>query len=182
MTWTKLGSEYADQCADVDLSDAAFRTHTEALAYLYKIERYDCTFNKAAVRRFATSSAAASAITELVDHGFWNDHGSRYEVCHHADVVQDSLDAQNAKRDRDKAAQQRAREKKAKAAENSGSEPGVSDRVSADTRQTDRQTGKHLEASGYQLCPHGVPEGSKPDSYFTNGMSCSACARERKSA
>lgn len=178
MTWRKTGSEFDDECADINLSDAAYRTHQEAIGFVYRIESDACTFAKSAVRRFATSDHSTTAIKELLDHGFWKDRDDRYEVVHHADVIRESLHAQAAKRDRDRAAQQRSRERRSKYQD----PPPVSADVSADTRQTDRQTDRHLGAGMTQTCKHGVRGGSKPDSWFTDGMACSDCARERKGA
>jgi hypothetical protein len=178
MTWRKTGIEFDDQCADVDLSDHAYRTHMEAIGYIYKTRADDCLVNKGALRRFATSDKAREGIKELIDHGFWRDRSTHYEVVHHADVIAESLAAQAAKKERDRNAQKAARERKAKAE----SAPEVSADVSADTRQTDRQTDKQLESRSEENCQHGIPMGDKPDSWFSEGMACADCARERKGA
>ena len=41
MTWAKFGVEFRDECAEAGLTDAEFRTHAEALMYLYGIESKD---------------------------------------------------------------------------------------------------------------------------------------------
>ena len=178
MTWRKTGAEFDDECAAVDLSDAAYRTHMEAIGYVYKMKDHDCKVPKSSLRRFATSKNAEQAIAELVAVGFWVDRGPHYVVAHHGDVIADSLDAQQAKRDRDRKAQQAHRDRLAKRQ----ATQGVSADVIADTRQTDRQTDKQLGGRPQAVCQHGTPEGSKPDTWFPEGMACSACARERKSA
>ena len=53
MTWQKLGTEFPDDCAEANLSDAAFRTHVEAIGYLYGQENFECTVKKSTVRRWA---------------------------------------------------------------------------------------------------------------------------------
>lgn len=176
MTWRKTGTEFDDECANVGLSDEAYRTHQEAIGFIYKIEADTCRFAKAALRRFATSERVTSAIKELLDHGFWREHPNQYEVCHHADVIRDSLHAQQAKRDRDRAAQRRAREKK----EKGSSERDVSGDVSADTRQTDRQTDKHLETGPRdRLCMHGMSNGAEVDPWTKEAL-CDRCEENRK--
>ncbi len=150
----------------------------EAIGYVYKMKDHTCKVPKSSLRRFATSKGAEQAIVELIAVGFWADRGAHYEVIHHGDVIADSLDAQQAKRERDRKAQQAHRERQAK----KESAQGVSGDVSADTRQTDRQTDKHLGGRPQGVCKHGISEGSKPDSWFSEGMACSECARERRSA
>lgn len=183
MTWRKTGVEFDDQCADVEMTDAAYRTHMEAIGYLYKTESQTGRITNSAIRRFATSSAAPAAIKELCDVGFWANRGSHYEVIHHAEVIAESLDAQTAKRDRDRAAKQRQRAKQAPKTEG-GPEPDVSGGVSADTRQTDRQTSKHLGRRSMTTCEHGIPNGQtvEPWSDEQGQLVCSDCTRERKGA
>lgn len=180
MTWTKLGSEFADECATVDLSDAAFRTHVEAIAFIYDVTAEDCRFPKRAVRRFATSEKATAAISELCAHGWWADRETHFEVLHHADVIVDSLHAQSAKKDRDRAAKQRQRAKEDKPPKSSD----VSADVSADPRQTDRQTDKHLGPESIQTCQHGIRNGQmkEPWPVEKGQLLCADCTRERKTA
>lgn len=111
MTFTKLGTEFSDECADVDLSDSAFRTHTEAIQWLFNIERLDCHIPKHLVRRFAGSHRYEDAIRELVAHGFWRDAGNFYLIVHHDSVIRGGIVAQQKKRERDQKAQARARKK-----------------------------------------------------------------------
>lgn len=181
MTWTKLGAEFSDDCAEVDLSDAAYRTHVEAIQYLYNIKATSCRFSKRSVRRFATSENSAAAIKELLDQGWWIDLGTRYEVVHHADVVRESLEAQTAKKERDKKAQQARRDRKAKDEANAPSTPNVSADVIADTRQTDRQTSSY-KGGTKTTCKHGVPNGDQLEPWSDHGLVCAACTREARGA
>lgn len=132
MTWCKLGAEFDDECAAAGLSDAAYRTHVEAIGFLYRVERYDCRIPKHLIRRFAGSTAYDIAIKELVKIGYWREEDEAYFVMHHRDVVRQSLVAQQAKRSRDRTAQAKKRARQ--------SQKDVSADVSAATdRQTDKQ-------------------------------------------
>lgn len=135
MTWTKLGVEFFDECAEAGLSDAAVRTHTEALSYLFRVESSDMRVRRNLIPRFAGSTEWQTAVAELIESGFWRNEGTSVRVLHHGDVFRSSLAAQQKKRDRDKRAQQKAR--------------SISGVVSADVsagisgdadRQTDLQT------------------------------------------
>ncbi|HEY1319560.1 MAG TPA: hypothetical protein VGF32_04905 [Streptosporangiaceae bacterium] len=105
MTWTKTGSEFSDECAAAAISDSAYRTHHEAIGWLYQIEDTTLRIRKGLIRRFAGSDLWESAAKELADAGFWRDHGDAWEILHHADVIRQSIAAQQQKRDRDKRAQ-----------------------------------------------------------------------------
>lgn len=179
MTWRKTGQEFDDECAVVEMSDAAYRTHQEAIGFIYKMKNEACEITKGSVRRFAASPHAQEAIKELIALGFWRDHGSHYEVVHHADVIADSLHAQAAKKERDRRAQKAARERKAKAEQ----PQNVSADISADTRQTDRQTDKQLGAGPTSVCKHGTPNGHKVEPWSDVGaLVCGRCEQERRSA
>lgn len=106
MTWAKYGTEFYDQLAESsirdDLNDAAQLTHTQAIHHIYSTERMDLTFKKRNLLRFASSPMAEEAAAELVRVGLWKDHGDTYEVVHHADVIRQSLAAQQKKRANDK--------------------------------------------------------------------------------
>ncbi len=137
MTWTKLGDEFSDECANTGLSDAAYRTHVEAIAWLYRVERMDLQIPKHLLRRFVGSEDWESAVHVLVGLGWWRDRGDHYQVVHHEDVIRQSIAAQQAKRTRDKKAQADKRRRD----DRKGSK--VSDAVSADViPDTDSQTDK----------------------------------------
>jgi hypothetical protein len=133
VTWTKLGAEFNSECARAALSDAAYRTHCEAIGWLYEVEETSCRIPKRLFRRFAGSDDAEVAVGELTGAGFWRDAGAVWVVVHHAGVVRQSIAAQQDKRGRDAKAQRRRRRK-------------VSADISADVAaesvaaQSDRQT------------------------------------------
>jgi len=143
MTWTKTGSEFPDDAFNVELSDAAYRTHHEAITYLFKLERTDCYIRTDEVRRFAGSPHTDMAVTDLVSQGWWQVKGQGYEVVHNGDNIRSGIAAQQSKRARDKEAQAAARKRK------KGRKP-VTD-VSADiSADTDSQTNRHLEGDQKQ--------------------------------
>lgn len=139
MTWTKLGVEFFDDCANAGLTDAAARTHAEAIGWLYRIERSDLRIPKHLVRRFAGSDQADTAAKDLVALGFWSDDGDAYVVEHHAEVIRQSMAAQLAHRERERIRQQKKR--------SVGSKVGTN--VAA--TQTDRQTSSALDGD-QQVC------------------------------
>ena len=104
VTWSKYGAEFWDDLANVGLSDAAARTHAEAIGWIYRVEQTELTIGRHLVRRFAGSSAWQSAVVELVSAGYWRESDGAYEIVHHADVIRASIAAQQVKRDRDKRA------------------------------------------------------------------------------
>jgi hypothetical protein len=135
VTWTKLGDEYSDELAQADISDAAYRTHTEAIGWLYRVERPDLQIPKRLVRRFAGSPEYETAIKELITRGLWADRDDHYEVLHHATVIRQSIAAQQAKRESDRQRQARHRAKRPDAT------PDVTrDGTPEVTGYTDRQT------------------------------------------
>lgn len=137
MTWTKLGDEFSDECANTGLSDAAYRTHVEAIAWIYRVERMDLHIPKHLLRRFVGSEQWESGVRDLVALDWWRDGVDHYELLHHADVIRQSIAAQQSKRARDKKAQS---DKRRRDEARTGS---VSDAVSADViPDTDRQTDK----------------------------------------
>jgi hypothetical protein len=135
MTWTKLGSEYSNNLFNDGLSDAAYRTHSEAIQWVYDNELTDCRFAKNCLQRFAGSERRGDAAEELIRAEYWRDDGSHYVLLHHAEVIRQSLAAQQAKRDGDRARQQRHRTKKTTIT------PGVTRDITDDDAetQTDKQ-------------------------------------------
>jgi len=161
MTWTKLGDEFSDECANTGLSDAAYRTHVEAIAWLYRVERMDLHIPKHLLRRFVGSEDWENAVQVLVALGWWRDRGDHYQVVHHEDVIRQSIAAQQAKRSRDKKAQaDKRRRDEAKSS-------SVSDGVSADViPDTDRQTDKAL--TGSRDLPSDPRYWKRPDEMTTS--------------
>jgi hypothetical protein len=130
VTWAKFGAEYFDQCAEAGLTSDAFRVHTEAIGWLYRINRdnvKDLSIPDRSIRKFANVDEYDAAVAQLVRVGFWRDEGTHFVLVHHADVVKSSLVAQRAKLDRDRKAQQNRR-----ARPNLKPGEGVSADVSAD--------------------------------------------------
>jgi hypothetical protein len=80
MTWTKLSDDFTDDCHS--LSDAAFRTHVEALIWTMRRETggYITAHD---IRRFAESPHAEMAVSELVAVGWWEIEGQGYRIRHH---------------------------------------------------------------------------------------------------
>jgi hypothetical protein len=81
MVWTKLNDTYSDDCAT--LSDAAFRTHTEALNWTMRRET-EGRITRRDLRRFAETDDPDKAVAELVDMEWWEDHdsGDGWQVVH----------------------------------------------------------------------------------------------------
>lgn len=132
VTWVKLGQEFWDECAGTGLSDAAVRTHGEAIGWVYRIEQTNLVIRKNLVPRFAGSPQWEFGIAELIQVGYWQDRGDSYVIVHHADVIRASITAQQLLRDRNKRSQQAHRKR--------SSEQGVSADVSAaPVSQTDSQ-------------------------------------------
>jgi len=135
MTWAKYGAEFWDECANAELSDAAARTHAEAIGWVYRVERTDLRIPKHLVRRFVGSPQWDVAVRDLVAAGFWQDSGDAYVVVHHGDVIRASIAAQRLKRERDKRSQRQWRKRNI--------DPDVSGDVSAYAdSQTDSQEEK----------------------------------------
>jgi hypothetical protein len=82
VTWVKVSDDFPDDCARVELSDAAFRTHMEGLCWVMRRETGG-HIDDLDVRRFAESERAADAIEELIDAGFWTRTDGGYVVVHH---------------------------------------------------------------------------------------------------
>jgi hypothetical protein len=78
MTWTKLSDDFTDDCWT--LSDSAYRLHTDGLVWSNR-KLLDLMIPKDEVRRFAKN---ADAVPELIDGGWWTDHGTYFRIEHHA--------------------------------------------------------------------------------------------------
>jgi len=111
VTYAKFGSEFPDCLAAAGLSDAAFRTHAEAIMWVYHVEAWNLRVPKHMLRRIAASIDAEAAVKELTAAGYWADDGEAWVIRHHAAVIHASLTAQAAKRERDRKAQHRHRER-----------------------------------------------------------------------
>lgn len=80
MTWLKTSDDFPDQCCG--LSDAAYRTHHEALSWAMRRENGG-RIPYREVKRFAESTASHAAVQELIEKGFWHDDGTAYQLIHH---------------------------------------------------------------------------------------------------
>lgn len=148
MTWTKLGDEFTAECGNVELSDAAFRTHVELIAWCYRVEQMDLLIPKSRLAKVLESEHAETGMRELLAQGWYRNHDRHYELLHHADVVRQSIAAQQTSRAKSKRTSQAYRDRQA-------AERGVTGHVTADTdRQTDKQLGADV-----QECEHGVSWG-----------------------
>lgn len=114
MTWMKISPELFDQAAADDLSQDAALAHLQGLAWIYRTERDDCLIPRRLLPRLMPmTDDPVAAAAELVHAGYWIEGVKAFEVLHHADVVRSSLVAQRSKREKDKRAQARARDRRA---------------------------------------------------------------------
>ncbi|TQJ41517.1 hypothetical protein FBY33_3632 [Arthrobacter sp. SLBN-112] len=79
MAFTKLSDDYGDDCWQ--LSDAAFRLHTEALIWQAR-RLLDCRIPKSDLRHLKRGEPAV--VQELLARGFWSDYGDSYVILHHS--------------------------------------------------------------------------------------------------
>jgi hypothetical protein len=77
MTWLKLSDDWYRVCRG--LSDAAFRTHTEAMAWTMDCETGGA-ISQRDIPRFAESPHVNEAITELIAMGFWTPIGDDFQL------------------------------------------------------------------------------------------------------
>jgi hypothetical protein len=77
MTWTKLGEEFSD--AARELSDAAFRTHIEALCWSNR-RGLDLQVPKRDLKRFAETDDPDTAVKNLIAAGWWQDCGDTWFI------------------------------------------------------------------------------------------------------
>lgn len=111
MTWTKLSDDFADDCARVGLSDAAFRVHVEGLLWCMRRETGG-TFDALAVRRGLEVADPDTAIAELLAVGFWQRVEGGYLVVHGMEH-QPEPEVLEKRRDNDAERQRRKRRKDA---------------------------------------------------------------------
>jgi hypothetical protein len=104
MAWADYGTEFSGECVAAALSDAAYRTHREAIDWLYLAEQPSCRIPKNIVLHLPGNSRRR-AVAELLAAGFWKDHGDCFEVVHHAEVIRDSLIRQAGARERNRRSQ-----------------------------------------------------------------------------
>jgi hypothetical protein len=112
MTWTKLPNSYSDDLASAGLTDAAYRTNTEAIQWLYHCEIRTGRIPKHIVRRFASSPDYEQAIKDLLALGYWADDVDTYTLIEYSTVITESLEAQESRKASNKRAQQAYRDKR----------------------------------------------------------------------
>jgi hypothetical protein len=71
VTWLKLSDDFAEQAARDGLTDAAFRTHVEALLWTMRRETGGWIWSRD-IRRFAETADPEAAVIELVSLGWWH--------------------------------------------------------------------------------------------------------------
>ena len=77
VTWTKLGDEFSDEARD--LTDAEYRTHSEALIWSNR-RGLDLLIPKRDLKKFAESADAEDAVGGLIAKDWWADEGDRWNV------------------------------------------------------------------------------------------------------
>lgn len=178
MTWRKTGEEFDNECAHVDMSNDAYRTHMEGIGYLYSVGAMNCHIPKRRLPKILNSPTFTDDVRELVNHGFWVDRGDAYEVVHHGDVIRQSLHAQGKKRVRDKKAQQAFRERQSQGRNSSDGTTDVSADVSADViADTDRQTDRQLPERPPTTCQHLFHPDREVDPWFFDA-DCDRCQKQ----
>lgn len=81
MSFTLLGDEFSDDADMAQLSDAAFRTHAEALIWSSS-RLLDLQVPKRDLSRFAFSEHRDQAVAELCGAGWWVDNGDCWFIAH----------------------------------------------------------------------------------------------------
>ncbi len=81
MTWLKIGDEFPAECSP--LSDAAVRTHVEALSWVMKRETGGLIETRHLHRLAETTSEPLVAVAELVARGFWVEVEEGWRIKHH---------------------------------------------------------------------------------------------------
>lgn len=98
MVWAKLNDAYGDESAP--LSDAAFRTHTEAICWtMRRLTEGKITHRD--LRRFAETKDPEGAVAELLEITWWTDHpdgDGSWLILHDMDYqrTKDQVDADRA--------------------------------------------------------------------------------------
>jgi len=134
MTWTKLSDDFTEQCES--LSDAAFRTHVEALIWSMKRENGGM-IPMGDVKRLAESEHRNEAVAELVEQRFWTQLDNGYRIEHHMEH-QPEPDVIAARRALNAQRQQRARRKKV----GLDDEPSQRDVTRDESRDATRDSGR----------------------------------------
>lgn len=78
MTWTRLSDDFPDECEPLSVN--ARWLHLEGLCWSGR-KLLDCKIPKPHLRKFATEP---DYVTELLEHGYWQDAGDTYVIRHGA--------------------------------------------------------------------------------------------------
>jgi hypothetical protein len=148
MTWSKTGESFCDDLALAGLSDAAYRTHHEAISWIYRVEAMNLRIPQNLVRRFAGSRDYEDAIRELVSAGFWADSDDVYVIVHHAAIIRQSITAQIQKRAADAERQRRKRAREAQ---------DVTRDVTPDVTRDVAATHPSIHSSNHRGEANGIP-------------------------
>lgn len=141
MTWTKIGDEFSD--AARDLTDAAYRTHTEALLWSNR-RLMDLVIPKRDLKRFAETADPDTAAKELIETGWWQDCGDEWWIgCRFADC---QLERSVVERKREQSAVTTRRHRLHKAGDHSLCNPSRCD--SAGDASPDVSPGTGRDGSG----------------------------------
>lgn len=110
MTWLKLSDDFSRDMAFHRVSDAAFRTHVEALnRCMFRLNEGVIQVNE--LNRFLESPLWSQSVDELIDKGLWsmNEDDDSFTV-HHAMEYQRTPDQVAKEREGNKERQRRRRE------------------------------------------------------------------------
>lgn len=102
--WAKFDAGFAEAMTRAGVSDAAFRTHVEANMWAYRNDG-TLVIPRRLLSRVANTSDPEDAAVELCDLGLWAQTPAGWLIVHHADVIQESIDAQEARRKSNREAQ-----------------------------------------------------------------------------
>lgn len=160
MTWPKYGTEFWPQLRHAGFSDAAARTHAEAIAYLYEAVQLPdgdllpedvvplLSFPMHLTRVFCGSRDYEDGVAECLSREAWAQEGDRFRLVHHAEVVAESLISQRKKKASNAKAQRVARSKRRSAAarviDDAVDDPGD------DAIDTGEQAGKQTDSREVQ--------------------------------
>lgn len=83
MTWLKVGDEFPDDCAAVQLSSNAFRLHVEGLSWVMKRESGGTILRHELRRVSCGDFDPFEVVKDLVAVGFWAETAIGWEIRHH---------------------------------------------------------------------------------------------------
>lgn len=108
--WTKLDTGFPEDMMRAGVSSDAFRTHVEAIAWAYRNDGI-LVIPARLLPRIAGADEPEDAAAELCDLGLWERTPAGLLIVHHADVIRESVDAQEARRKGSRERQQAHRER-----------------------------------------------------------------------